>query len=363
MTTYNQLLAKIDRIEVLASSGLCSFLADNWRHRLKDIQDVIQSKDEPSFEAPEVHPDDIAIDKFAAAMKAKMADRRAHGRGGWEKKDECSTRSLQEMLAFHVYKGDPVDIGNFAMMFFNRGERTAVNDASGLRPMLEILQRCGMSVARAIEIIERWQIGRHTSDDLPREEQTDPKILVQRLIERASPDAASGSVYALLQEAAQRIQDHEECDNDRRRLVRELDVLLNGEAGAAKQAALCDIVGQVRREMSGLAMTDAAKRLLALADDPTSGTPTMDRQQLRSAAHELDRYYKGWLAWKRTAEEKDLAIANGNRINRSAFADPTDAELSTIYDHDREDGWCGHDVSAESLKAIFKRLFNLRREK
>lgn len=33
---------------------------------------------------------------------------------------------------------------------------------------------------------------------------------------------------------------------DHSRLVRELDVLLNGEAGAAKQASLCDIVAQVR---------------------------------------------------------------------------------------------------------------------
>lgn len=33
---------------------------------------------------------------------------------------------------------------------------------------------------------------------------------------------------------------------DHNRLVRELDVLLNGEAGAAKQASLCDIVAQVR---------------------------------------------------------------------------------------------------------------------
>lgn len=35
---------------------------------------------------------------------------------------------------------------------------------------------------------------------------------------------------------------------DQNRLVRELDVLLNGEAGAAEQASLCDIVAQVRRE-------------------------------------------------------------------------------------------------------------------
>ena len=33
---------------------------------------------------------------------------------------------------------------------------------------------------------------------------------------------------------------------DHNRLVRELDVLLNGEAGAAQQASLCDIVAQVR---------------------------------------------------------------------------------------------------------------------
>lgn len=37
--------------------------------------------------------------------------------------------------------------------------------------------------------------------------------------------------------------DYEEVLSAHRRLVRELDVLLNG-SGAAKQASLCDIVGQ-----------------------------------------------------------------------------------------------------------------------
>jgi hypothetical protein len=41
------------------------------------------------------------------------------------------------------------------------------------------------------------------------------------------------------------IADYEEVLADHRRLVRELDVLINGEAGAAKQASLCDIVSQV----------------------------------------------------------------------------------------------------------------------
>jgi len=43
------------------------------------------------------------------------------------------------------------------------------------------------------------------------------------------------------------IADYEEVLEDQKSLVRELDVLLNGD-GAAQQASLCDIVGQVRAE-------------------------------------------------------------------------------------------------------------------
>lgn len=42
--------------------------------------------------------------------------------------------------------------------------------------------------------------------------------------------------------------DAEESATSRRDLVRRLDVLLNGEAEAAKQASLCDIVAQVEKE-------------------------------------------------------------------------------------------------------------------
>jgi len=44
----------------------------------------------------------------------------------------------------------------------------------------------------------------------------------------------------------QRMEDCEEVDADHKRLVRELDVLLNGN-GAAKQASLCDIVCQLKQ--------------------------------------------------------------------------------------------------------------------
>ncbi len=51
------------------------------------------------------------------------------------------------------------------------------------------------------------------------------------------------------------IADYEEVLADHRRLVRELDIALNGEDGAARQASLCDIVSQVKsikRELSWL---------------------------------------------------------------------------------------------------------------
>lgn len=43
------------------------------------------------------------------------------------------------------------------------------------------------------------------------------------------------------------LQAHCKAQDDRAKLVRELDVLLNGEDGAAIQASLCDIVAQVKK--------------------------------------------------------------------------------------------------------------------
>lgn len=71
----------------------------------------------------EAHPDDLAVDRFAAAMKLKLAKKRAEGRGGWEDKDDCSNAFLSHLLREHIDKGDPVDVGNLAMMIQQRGER------------------------------------------------------------------------------------------------------------------------------------------------------------------------------------------------------------------------------------------------
>lgn len=56
---------------------------------------------------------------------------------------------------------------------------------------------------------------------------------------------------------------------DHNRLVRELDVLLNGEAGAADQASLCDIVAQVR--MARKKPGTGSLQLLALVPDQVVG--------------------------------------------------------------------------------------------
>lgn len=72
------------------------------------------------------HTDDLAVDRFAAAMKAKLAKKRDEGRGGWEDKDQCSNAFLSELLLEHVAKGDPVDVGNLAMMVHQRGESICV---------------------------------------------------------------------------------------------------------------------------------------------------------------------------------------------------------------------------------------------
>ena len=49
-----------------------------------------------------------------------MAVSRGKGRSGWQ---TCSVSRLHGMLLEHLRKGDPVDVANFCMMLWNRGEK------------------------------------------------------------------------------------------------------------------------------------------------------------------------------------------------------------------------------------------------
>ncbi|WP_019025346.1 MULTISPECIES: hypothetical protein [unclassified Thioalkalivibrio] len=74
---------------------------------------------------PAQHPDDAAVDRFATAMKEKLAGAREKGRGGWDDPEQCSGEMLARMLFEHLGKGNPgnfQDIANLAMMLHQRGE-------------------------------------------------------------------------------------------------------------------------------------------------------------------------------------------------------------------------------------------------
>lgn len=66
--------------------------------------------------------DNQGVADFAEAMRRKLEKKREEGRGGWHDPDQCPLDALAVMLLDHLEKGDPVDIGNFAMMLYNRGD-------------------------------------------------------------------------------------------------------------------------------------------------------------------------------------------------------------------------------------------------
>jgi hypothetical protein len=102
-------------------ADLHNTLMDPWRP--KNHKAALAAPAEERRVAGEEHPDDIAVDRFAVAMKAKLAKKRADGRGGWDDRDDCSNAFLSCLLREHIEKGDPVDVGNLAMMIHQRGER------------------------------------------------------------------------------------------------------------------------------------------------------------------------------------------------------------------------------------------------
>ena len=72
------------------------------------------------------HENDMAVDSFAAAIKAKLSTRSVAGGGGWNDPAQCSIEHLQGVLVEWVAKGDPVSVGALAMMIQQRGGRTAL---------------------------------------------------------------------------------------------------------------------------------------------------------------------------------------------------------------------------------------------
>lgn len=110
------------------------------------------------------HPDDEAVDRFAAALKQKLAQKRREGRGGWQNPDECKVGELADALMRHTFKGDPVDVGNFAMMLH---QRAAPNHVLGLAAERAAKQHVGAAVALQFDEIVPARGAKKTAKKVP----------------------------------------------------------------------------------------------------------------------------------------------------------------------------------------------------
>lgn len=68
------------------------------------------------------HPDDEAVDRFAAAMHAKMAQARAKGKEGWDDPEQRNVGELEAFLLASAEYNQWVDVANYAMMLWARGQ-------------------------------------------------------------------------------------------------------------------------------------------------------------------------------------------------------------------------------------------------
>jgi hypothetical protein len=66
------------------------------------------------------HTDDLAVDRFARAMRKKLTEKRIEGYSGWDYPYRFPISRLKKRLADQVAKGNMVNIANFAMMIWNR---------------------------------------------------------------------------------------------------------------------------------------------------------------------------------------------------------------------------------------------------
>ncbi|WP_254213464.1 hypothetical protein [Burkholderia multivorans] len=178
-------------------------------------QPVTAPIDEPTIPAELNHDTAKLVRRFARALANKLlAAQRKYGysdnwmRDGWA--DECRAELMR-----HIHKGDPRDVAAYCAFLWHHNESTAPAPAD---------ERAAF---------EAWRDKR--AFNLPSYGGLAEAYAWDAWQARASSPNAAGA-------------DYEEVLADHRRLVRELDVLLNGEEGAAKQASLCDIVAQVRRE-------------------------------------------------------------------------------------------------------------------
>lgn len=126
--------------------------------------------------------------------------------------------------------------------------RKQIEEAAKAQLMKAIVGHNGESIFELM-----FMAGADWADQNPAESQSGTD---EDLAERASK-LINDLIDAIKSERT-RARDFEEVLEDHRRLVRELDVILSGADGAAKQASLCDLIGPAKK------MVDRVRELEAL---------------------------------------------------------------------------------------------------
>lgn len=117
-----------------------------------------EARDALGLVPPPAHPDDAAVDRFAAAMKDKLREKRGENLDDWEDAAACTNAKLARMLVRHIAKGDPVDVANLAMMLHQRNSMgIEPNDPGGRVPLRIALGDYVESDAQWNGMVPRWQ--------------------------------------------------------------------------------------------------------------------------------------------------------------------------------------------------------------
>lgn len=137
------LQVSLRQVQLMTQAGTLPYVMMGERLRRYVLADVLQA-----LRAGK-HADDDAVTQFAQAMRDRMADKRDQGRDGWM---TCDVEELQLKLIRSIADGDPIDIGNYAMMLHARGAGTehALDQCAG-QVMYEARSE------RAVIQLSQWQ--------------------------------------------------------------------------------------------------------------------------------------------------------------------------------------------------------------
>ena len=129
------------------SHGQITQRQDEAGKALAEGKRVVRYTAAPIAQTAPQHPDDEAVDRFAVAMKAKLAASREKGRHGWQ---NATAPHLSALLYDHLYKADPLDVGNLAMMLHQNGQAIELpQEARGRKQTVPQPEQSGLVEALA----------------------------------------------------------------------------------------------------------------------------------------------------------------------------------------------------------------------